>query len=57
MTALIDAGVVVEYLHEHPVACFEQFAGMAERDDTSFELPGYAFPLTFSLGAHRPRLG
>lgn len=55
MTALIDAGLRIEYLYEHPFACFEQFAGMREREDGFFEFPDEPFPLTFSLEARKPR--
>ena len=55
VTALIDAGLRIEYLYEHPFACFEQFAGMREREDGFFEFPDEPFPLTFSLEARKPR--
>ncbi|MFD1515587.1 class I SAM-dependent methyltransferase [Halomarina rubra] len=54
VTALVDAGLVVEFLHEHEFACFEQVAGMEERDDGFWELPGASLPFLFSLKAHAP---
>lgn len=55
MTALVDAGLVVDDLREFPWASFEQFPGqMRRRDDGHWEIPGEDFPLTFSLRAHGP---
>ena len=54
VTSLVDAGLVVEFVHEHPFACFEQVAGMVERDDGFWELPGASLPFLFSLKAHAP---
>ncbi|MFC5973361.1 hypothetical protein ACFPYI_18680 [Halomarina salina] len=54
MTSLVDAGLTVEFVHEHPFACFEQVAGMVERDDGFWDLPGASLPFLFSLKAHAP---
>lgn len=55
VTALIDAGLRIESLEEHPFACFEQFPGrMRLRDDGFWEIPGEDYPLTFSLRARKP---
>jgi SAM-dependent methyltransferase len=54
VTALIDAGLDVEFLHEHEFACFEQVAGMERRDDGFWDLPGASLPFLFSLRARRP---
>jgi len=54
VTALLDAGLELQYLHEHEFACFEQVAGMRERDDGFWELPGASLPFLFSLKAHAP---
>ena len=55
VTALLDAGLELEYLREHPFACFEQFPGhMRRREDGFWELPGEDYPLTFSLRATKP---
>jgi SAM-dependent methyltransferase len=54
VTALTDAGLDLEFLHEHEVACFEQVAGMTEREDGFWELPGASLPFLFSLKAHAP---
>ena len=57
VTALLDAGLDLEFLREHPWASFEQFpeSGMTKDDegrwwpDVDVEIP-----LTFSLKATRP---
>ncbi|MWG33072.1 class I SAM-dependent methyltransferase [Halomarina oriensis] len=54
VTALLDAGLDLEFLHEHEFACFEQVAGMEERDDGFWELPGASLPFLFSLKARAP---
>lgn len=55
VTALVDAGLVIDELREHPFACFEQFPGrMAQRDDGHWEIPDEDYPLTFSLRARLP---
>jgi SAM-dependent methyltransferase len=55
VTALIDAGLRIESLGEHPFACFEQFRGqMRQRDDGFWEIPGEDYPLTFSVRATNP---
>lgn len=55
VTALVDAGLRLEYLCEHPFASFEQSPGlMRRRDDGFWEFPGADYPLTFSLRATKP---
>jgi SAM-dependent methyltransferase len=55
VTALVDAGLVIDELREYPYADFEQFpGGMREREDGNWEIPGEDYPLTFSLRAHKP---
>ncbi|MFB6360747.1 MAG: class I SAM-dependent methyltransferase [Halobacteriales archaeon] len=55
VTSLIDAGLRLESLEEHPFACFEQFPGqMRQRDDGFWEIEGEDYPLTFSLSARKP---
>ncbi len=55
VTALVDAGVVVDELREHPFSSFEQFPRrMRERPDGHWEIPDEDYPLTFSLKAHKP---
>ncbi|MFW5919747.1 MAG: class I SAM-dependent methyltransferase [Halanaeroarchaeum sp.] len=55
VTALVDAGLVIDELREYPYACFEQFPGqMREREDGNWVIPGEDYPLTFSIRAHKP---
>ncbi|MFC6835770.1 class I SAM-dependent methyltransferase [Halomarina ordinaria] len=53
VTALVDAGLDVEFVREHPFACFEQFPGMEHDEDGYWWLPEAPedVPLTFSLRA------
>ena len=56
VTALCTAGLVIEFLHEHPVTHFRMFDGL-ERDERGlWSTPPSAarMPLMFSLRAHRP---
>ncbi|WP_458186826.1 class I SAM-dependent methyltransferase [Haladaptatus sp. NG-WS-4] len=55
VTALVDAGLTVDELREHPFASFEQFPDlMEERADGHWEIPDEDYPLTFSVRAHKP---
>ncbi len=54
VTALLDAGLELDFLHEHEFACFEQVAGMVEREDGYWDLPGASLPFLFSLRARAP---
>ncbi|WP_254544225.1 class I SAM-dependent methyltransferase [Halomarina pelagica] len=56
VTALLDSGLDVEFLREHPFACFEQFPGMEVDDEGRWWLPEGTNhpPLTFSLLARSP---
>lgn len=56
VTALVDAGLVIDELREHPFATFEQFPGHMrelEGEEGHWEILGEDYPLTFSLRAHR----
>lgn len=57
VTALIDAGLVVEFLHEHECTVFQQFPFLERHDDGWWRLPTHvpAQPLLFSLRAAKPR--
>ena len=57
VTALIDAGLVLEFLHEHDVTVFQQFPFLERHDDGWWRLPADqpSVPLLFSLLATRPR--
>ena len=56
VTALIDAGLVVEFLHEHDVTVFQQFPFLERHDDGWWRLPADqpSVPLLFSLRARKP---
>jgi 2-polyprenyl-3-methyl-5-hydroxy-6-metoxy-1,4-benzoquinol methylase len=55
VTALVDAGLTVNELREHPFVSFEQFPGrIRKRADGHWEIPDEDYPLTFSARAHKP---
>lgn len=54
VTALADAGLRIEFLHEHARTPWEQFDGMRERDDGLYEFPDDDLPLVVSVRATRP---
>ncbi len=56
MTAVIDAGLVLEFLHEHPMTVYQQLPFMTRGADRWWRLPDSmpALPLLFSLRASRP---
>lgn len=57
VTAVIDAGLVVEFLHEHDRTVTRHLPFLERGDDGWWRLPATmpAQPLLFSLRAHRPR--
>ena len=56
VTALIDAGLVLDFLHEHDRTVFQQLPFLEHHDDGWWRLPPSmpAFPLLFSLRASKP---
>ena len=56
VTALVDAGLQIDFLHEFPWSFFDRFEAMEPDEDDRYWLPGveYDLPLTFSLQARRP---
>ncbi len=56
VSAVIDAGLRLEYLHEFPYCCFAALPGMTRYDDGLYYLPDGApqIPLLFSLKATKP---
>ena len=56
ITALIDAGLVLEFLHEHDRTVFQQLPFLEQGDDGWWRLPADmpALPLLFSLRASKP---
>ena len=59
VTALIDAGLVLEFLHEHEPTVFQQLPFLEQGPDGWWRLPPTfpALPLLFSLRASRPGQG
>ena len=53
VTALIDAGLDLEFLHEFPFTCYHAFPGMEKGDDGWWRFPEHndSFPQTFSIRA------
>jgi SAM-dependent methyltransferase len=56
VTALLDAGLVLEFLHEHDVTVYPQLPFLEQGDDGWWRLPPSmpALPFLFSLRARRP---
>jgi SAM-dependent methyltransferase len=56
LDALIEAGLVLEWLHEHDGLCWRRFPCLEEGPDRMFRLPQGrpSLPLAFSLKARRP---
>ena len=59
VTALIDAGLVLRFLHEHDHTLFQRFPWLDEADDRTWRVPGDrpSMPLMYSLLAERPGEG
>lgn len=54
VTALVEAGLSVDWLHEHPTVGWDlSDDALAQRPDGMWELPGSDLPLSFSLRATR----
>lgn len=56
VTALIGAGLTIEYLHEHPDGP-ERLRPWLERTEGGWASPGAAIPVTFSLRGTAPTVG
>lgn len=56
VTALVSAGLRIEFLHEHPWSVFQRYEAMESDEDDRWWLPGlkYDLPFTFSLKAQNP---
>jgi SAM-dependent methyltransferase len=59
VTALIEAGLRIEFLHEHAYTLFPRWPFLESRDDGSFVLPAGMpeLPLMYSLRAVKPAPG
>lgn len=57
VTALVDAGLEIEFVHEFPWSFFQRLDAMEADEDERWWLPGleYDLPFTFSLKARMPR--
>ena len=55
LTALLDAGFDLEFVHEHRRTPWEQFPGMVEDGDGLYRFPDIDLPLVLSVRAERPR--
>lgn len=56
ITALVGAGLRIEFLHEHPWSFLQRFEAMESDNDDRWWLPGleHDLPFTFSLKAMQP---
>lgn len=54
VTALADAGLRIEFLHEHSVLPWPRFDSMTPGTDNKWRLHGDPLPLSFSIRARRP---
>jgi SAM-dependent methyltransferase len=53
VTALVEAGLRIEFLHEFPVSCYKALPYMKKSDDGWWRIEGNPFPLTFSIKASK----
>jgi SAM-dependent methyltransferase len=51
VTALVEAGLKIEFLHEFPVSCYRALPYMKQDKDGWWRIEGDPFPLTFSIKA------
>lgn len=56
VTALSNAGVCIEYMHEFPFYCYSALPFMKQDEEGLWRLPGDKMPLTFSIKATKPAL-
>ena len=55
VSALLDAGLQIEMLHEHPVCCLQMFPFMVRIEGTRYwRIEGDPIPLTLSIKARKP---
>ena len=54
-TALIDAGLTIEFVREYPFCCYPHYSWMVRRDDGWWYQPDGedVLPMTFTLRAHK----
>lgn len=51
VTSLADAGLRIDFLHEHPILVWQDRAEMVQDGDGMWRLPGDPYPQSFSLRA------
>lgn len=56
ITAIVDVGLELVFLHEHPWSFFQQFDAMERDENDRWYLPGltHDLPFTFSMMARKP---
>ena len=54
VTALADAGLRIDFLHDHPILVWQNSPEMVQDDDGMWRSPGDPMPQSFSLKASRP---
>jgi SAM-dependent methyltransferase len=54
VSSFIDAGLVIDYLHEHPFSTYQRLPQMTQGNDHRWHLPGDPLPMLFSLRATQP---
>lgn len=54
VTSLIDGGLTIDFLHEHPYVEFQAFPQMTKGEDGRWHLPGDRLPMMFSIRAWKP---
>jgi SAM-dependent methyltransferase len=57
VTVLADAGLRIDFLHEHPLLVWQHTPEMQQGPDGMWRVPGDPAPLSFSLRATRPGPG
>jgi SAM-dependent methyltransferase len=59
VTSLVEAGLRIEFLHEHDFELFQRFESLQRREDGTYRLPPGQprVPMMFSLRASRPGPG
>jgi SAM-dependent methyltransferase len=55
VTSIMGAGLVLEWLHEHPVMPEAMRSFMVQDDDGWWRIPDDPLPLTYSIRASKPR--
>jgi SAM-dependent methyltransferase len=56
VNAILDSGLDIEFIHEHPSSTFQQFEAMEQEEDGYWRVPDleHEIPLRFSIRARKP---